>query len=66
MVDAITKVADGIVTRVYLFYFNLSSKVFNRTSSHMCGRWYLPIFMFRDELLTLIYRASLIGCVMRF
>ena len=24
----------------------------------MCGRWYLPIFLFRDGLLTLIYRAS--------
>ena len=30
----------------------------HRTSSHICGRWYLPIFLFRDGLLALIYRAS--------
>ena len=46
-------------------YFNLSSDVLNRTSSHMWGRWYLPIFLFRDGLLTLIYRASLMA-LMRF
>ena len=40
-------------------YFNLSSEMLNRTSSQMCGRWYLPIFLFRDGSLTLIYRASL-------
>ena len=28
-----------------------------RASSHICGRWYLPMFLFRDELLTLMYRA---------
>ena len=31
----------------------------NRTSCQMCGRWYLPIFLFRDGSLTLIYGASL-------
>ena len=36
-------------------YFNFSSEMFNRTSSQICGRWYLPIFLFRDGLLTLIY-----------
>ena len=36
-------------------YFNLSSRVLNRTSSHTCGRWYLPMFLLRDGLLTLIY-----------
>ena len=40
-------------------YFNLSSGMLYRTSSHICGRWYLPTFLFRDGLLTLIYRASL-------
>ena len=30
------------------------------TSSHMCGRWYLPMFLFRDGFLTLMYRASFI------
>ena len=46
-------------------YFNLSSEVLNRTSSHMWGRLYLPIFLFRDGLLTLMYRASLMA-LMRF
>ena len=32
-----------------------------RTSSHICGRWYLPMFLFRDGLFLLIYRASLIA-----
>ena len=40
-------------------FFNFSSEMLNRTSSHMCGRWYLPIFLFRHGSLTLIYRASL-------
>ena len=35
-------VADGMATGSV--YFNFSSKVLNRTSSHMCGRWYLPMF----------------------
>ena len=30
----------------------------SRTSFHICGRWYLPIFLFRDGLFTLMYRAS--------
>ena len=25
------------------FYFRFSSEMFNRTSSQMCGRWYLPL-----------------------
>ena len=25
-------------------YFNFSSEMLSRTSSQMCGRWYLPIF----------------------
>ena len=56
-------VADGIATGSV--YFNFSSKVLNRTSFHMCGRWYLPIFLLRDGLLTLMYKASLI-VLMRF
>ena len=47
--------ADGIARSAY---FNLSSEMLCRTSSHMCGRWYLPIFLLRDGLFTLIYRAS--------
>ena len=51
-------VVDGKTTKVN--YFNLSSGVLNRTSSHTCGRWYLPIFLLRDGSLTLMYRVSLI------
>ena len=36
-------------------YFILCSGQLKRTSSHMWGRWYLPIFLFRDGLLTLMY-----------
>ena len=39
-------------------YFKFSSEVLSGTSSHICGRWYLPIFLFRDGLFTLMYRAS--------
>ena len=35
-------------------YFKCSSEMLSRTSSQMCGRWYLPIFLFRDGLLILI------------
>ena len=46
-------------------YFTFSSEVLSRTSSQMWVRWYLPIFLFRDGLLTLIYNASLIA-LLRF
>ena len=75
------KVADGIAYQggcglwsdvitisghwVNLFYFNFSSGLLHRTSSHMWGRWYLPMFLFRDGLLTLIYKASFM-VLMRF
>ena len=32
-------------------YFSFSSEVLIRTSSHMCGRWNLPMFLLRDGLL---------------
>ena len=41
-------------------YFSFSSKVLNRTSSQICGRWYLPTFLLRDGSLTLMHRASFI------
>ena len=52
-------VADVITTGLMLLpwvnlYFNLSSGMSYRTSSQICGRWYLPTFLFRDGLLTLI------------
>ena len=46
-------------------YLNLSFEMLNRTSSHIWGRWYLPMFMLRDGLLTLVHTASFI-CLMRF
>ena len=50
---------------VTLFYFNFSSGLLHRTSSHMWGRWYFAMFLFRDGLLTLIYKASFM-ILMRF
>ena len=49
-------VADVIAT--VSICSNFSSEMFNRTSSHICGRWYLPMFLLKDGLLALIYRAS--------
>ena len=49
-------VADVIATGQHLFKF--SSEMSSRTSSQMCGRWYLPIFPLRDGLLALMYKAS--------
>ena len=40
-------------------YLNLSSGDLTNTSSHICGSWYLPIFLFRDGSLTLISIAPL-------
>ena len=40
-------------------YLSLSSGDLTSTSSHLCGSWYLPIFLFRDGSLTLINIASL-------
>ena len=51
-------VADVITT--VSIYFNFSSEMLSRTSSQICGRWYLPMFLLRDGLLALIYRASFI------
>ena len=50
---------------VTLFYLSFSSGLLYRTSSHMWGRWYLPRFLFRDGLLTLMYKASFM-VLMRF
>ena len=49
-------------TVYYLFNFN--SGDLTNTSSHICGSWYLPIFLFRDGSLTLISMASLMVLVM--
>ena len=58
-VDLITLVADGKATGSN--YFNLSSLLFIRTSSHIWGRWYLPMFLLRYGLLTLMNIDSLIS-----
>ena len=39
-------------------YFKLGSEMLSRTSSQICGRWYLPMFLLRDGLFALMYRAS--------
>ena len=49
-------VADVITT--VSIYFNFSSEMLSRTSSQICGRWYLPMFLLRDGLLALLYRTS--------
>ena len=56
--DAITLLAD---VKAMGHYFNFSYLLLTRTSSHMWGRWYLPMFLFRDGLLTLINIDSLIS-----
>ena len=56
--DVITLLADVIAMSLY---FNFSSVLLTRTSSHIWGRWYLPMFLFRDGLLTLMYIDSLIN-----
>ena len=56
--DVITLLADVIAIGLY---FNLSSVLLTRTSSHIWGRWHLPMFLFRDGLLTLMYIDSLIN-----
>ena len=43
-----------------VIYFVFSSEMENRTLSQMCGRLYLPVFLLRAELLTLMYITSFI------
>ena len=43
--------------------FSFNSDVVCRTSSHIWGRWYLPMFLFRDGSLTLMNKASFIALV---
>ena len=78
MADVTCQMADGIchcrvqAGRCYgqqadvialVNFYNFSSEMLSRTSSQICGRWYLPMFLFRDGSLTLIYRASLMVLV---
>ena len=52
-------VADGTAT-FWVDLFQLEFWDIKHTSSHMCGRWYLPMFLLRDGLFTLMYIAPLI------
>ena len=40
------------------YFFSFSSGIVNNILSHMCGRLYFPMFLFRVGLLTLINMAS--------
>ena len=55
-----SQLADGIAL---VNDYSFSSEMLNRTSSQICGRWYLPMFLLRDGSLTLINRASLMVLV---
>ena len=48
-----------------LYYVIFSSGILNRTSSHICGRWYLPTFLLRDGSLALMYITSFMA-LLRF
>ena len=77
----ICQVADGIATVGWMYMldgisigrwnsqgsvqFSLSSEVLNKTSSYICDRWNLPMFLLRDGLLTLINNVSWIA-LLRF
>ena len=56
--EVIAFVTDVIATGSY---FSFSSMLLIRTSSHTCGRWYLPMFLLRDGLLTLMNIDSFIS-----
>ena len=44
----------------FIIYLNFNSGDVTSTSSHMCGSWNLPIFLFREGSYTLISIASVI------
>ena len=53
-----------LIIILFIIYFSSNSGDLTNTSSHICGSWYLPIFLFRDGLSTLISMASLMVLVM--
>ena len=61
--DVIAFVADVIATGSYLSF---SSMLLIRTSSHTCCRWYLPMFLLRDGLLTLMNIDSFINLLQQW
>ena len=56
--DRTCREAPGAVKGVS--YLSLSSGVLNRTSSHICGSWYLPMFLFRVGSFSLMNKPSFI------
>ena len=38
------------ISMCIIFMFIFSSELLNRTPSHICGRWYLPTFLFREYI----------------
>ena len=58
LVDVKPGIANGMASVLKVTYLDLRSGVLNRTSCNICGRWYLPIFLLRNELLTLMYIGS--------
>ena len=56
VMQAIAQTEDIVMLKCC--YFSLSSGVLNRTSSHMCGSWYLLMSLFGDGSFTLMNIAS--------
>ena len=52
---------QGVMGALMLWgcYLSSNSGDLTNISSHICGSWYLPMFLFRDESLTLISITSL-------
>ena len=48
----------NLLDTVVSHFFSLSSGIVNKILSHMCGRLYFPMFLFRLGLLTLMNMAS--------
>ena len=57
------KVQENTDTVRQLSYSSLNSGLLNRTSSQICGSWYLSVFLFRDGSFTLMNVVSFIVLV---
>ena len=61
MLDVLDGISDVVCTCSSSQWFSiLSSRALNRTPSHMCGRFYLPMFLLGMALFTIINMNSLI------
>ena len=65
VVDVTTTQGDCVIGRCYCHWWLnvIATGQLCRTSSQICGRWYLPTFLLRDRLFALMYRASFISLV---